>query len=234
MQPLEPTVFDALLQGAPTIFVFDVLINVFLAFVLGFFIAAIYRLTYQGYAYSAAFVNTLIIISMVTAIVIMVIGNNLARAFGLVGAMSIIRFRTAVKDTKDIAFVFFALAAGLAAGAGSHMVGLVGCLIVGTAVLFLYLFNFGVKTHKELLLRFWMEPVEDEKPPYLRVFDKYLKTHRLVHMRSARLGQFLELSFNVRFKDDAQHQRLIKELSIIEGVERISLVIGESTDDPSV
>jgi uncharacterized membrane protein YhiD involved in acid resistance len=234
MQPIEPTIFDILLQGSATINLFDVLINVLLAFVLGFFIAAIYRLTYQGYAYSAAFVNTLIIISMVTAIVIMVIGNNLARAFGLVGAMSIIRFRTAVKDSKDIAFVFFALAAGLATGAGSHMIGLVSCILVGAAILFLYLFNFGITPHKELLLRFWMAPSEDEKPPYLRIFEKYFKTHRLINMRSARLGQFLELSFNVRFKDDASHQKLIKELSMIEGIERISLVVGEATDDPSV
>lgn len=230
---MEPTVFDALINGAPTIFFFDVLVNVALAFILGFFIAAIYRFTYQGYAYSAAFVNTLILISMVTAVVIMVIGNNLARAFGLVGAMSIIRFRTAVKDTKDIAFVFFALAAGLAAGAGNHMVGLTGCIMVGLVVMILYFFNFGMNIHKELLLRFWVEPVEDENPPYLRVFEKYLKSHRLINMRSAKLGQFLEMSFNVKFKDDANHQKLIKELNVIEGVEKISLVVGETTDDPS-
>lgn len=231
---MEPTVFDALIGSAPTIFFFDVLLNVALAFILGFFIAVIYRFTYQGYAYSAAFVNTLILISMVTAVVIMVIGNNLARAFGLVGAMSIIRFRTAVKDTKDIAFVFFALAAGLAAGAGNHMVGLTGCILIGIIVMILYFFNFGINVHKELLLRFWVEPVEDENPPYLRVFDKYLKSHRLINMRSAKLGQFLEMSFNVKFKDDATHQKLIKELNIIEGIEKISLVVGETTDDPSV
>ena len=159
MQQIVPTIFDTLFINTPTIFFFDVIFNVLLAFALGFFIAIIYRLTYSGYTYSAAFVNTLVIITMVTAIVIMVIGNNLARAFGLVGAMSIIRFRTAVKDTKDIAFVFFALAGGLAAGAGNHMVGLIGVILVGLAVILLHLFNFGVGTSKELLLRFWMEPV---------------------------------------------------------------------------
>jgi len=230
---MQPTAFDALISGVPTIYFFDVLINITLAFVLGFFIAAIYRFTYQGYAYSASFVNTLILISMVTAVVIMVIGNNLARAFGLVGAMSIIRFRTAVKDTKDIAFVFFALAAGLATGAGNHMVGITGCIMVGVVVLFLYLFSFGIHHHKELLLRFWVEPVEDENPPYLKVFEKYLKSHRLINMRSAKLGQFLEVSFNVKFKDDANHQKMIKELNVIEGIERISLIVGETTDDPS-
>jgi hypothetical protein len=224
---------DALFINTPTIFFFDVVMNILLAFAFGFLIATIYRLTYQGFAYSASFVNTLVIISMVTTIVIMVIGNNLARAFGLVGAMSIIRFRTAVKDTRDIAFVFFALAGGLAAGAGNHLVGIVGCFITCIVILLLYFFNYGINTSKELLLRFWMTPSNDDIPPYLRVFDKYLKTHSLVNMRSARLGQFLELSFNIRFKDEAHHQSLIRDLGQVEGIERISLIIGENTDDPS-
>lgn len=225
---------DALFMNTPTITFFDVVMNVLLAFALGFLIAAIYRLTYQGFTYSASFVNTLVIISMVTTIVIMVIGNNLARAFGLVGAMSIIRFRTAVKDTRDIAFVFFALAGGLAAGAGNHLVGTVGCILTSIVVLILYFFDYGINTSKELLLRFWTTPGDDEIPPYLRVFEKYLKSHSLVNMRSARLGQFLELSFNVRFKDEVHHQSLIRDLSTVEGIERISLIMGETTDDPSI
>jgi len=230
---MQPTIFDALYQNAPTIFIIIVIFNILMSFLLGFLISSIYKWTYQGYTYSASFVNTLVLISMVTAIVIMVIGNNLARAFGLVGAMSIIRFRTAVKDTKDIAFVFFALAGGLAAGAGNHMVGLVGCAVVGLVAILLYLFNFVIIEQKELLLRFWMEPVESETPPYMPIFDKYLVSHRLVNMRSARLGQFLELSFNVKFKKDVDHQRLIREMSMIEGIERISLILGETTEDPS-
>lgn len=231
---MQPTVFDSLFLNTPTIFFFDVIVNILLSFAIGLLIAQIYRITYSGYTYSASFVNTLVIITMVTAIVIMVIGNNLARAFGLVGAMSIIRFRTAVKDTKDIAFVFFALAGGLATGAGSHLVGSVGVIIVGLAVVLLHIFNFGITTNKELLLRFWMEPVESETPPYLSIFEKYLQTHTLVNMRSARLGQFLEMSFNVKFKKDANHQKLIRDLTVVEGIERISLVIGENTEDASV
>lgn len=223
---------DALFVNAPTISPFDVVMNIVLALALGLMIAAIYRLTYRGYAYSASLVNTLVLISMITTIVIMVIGNNLARAFGLVGAMSIIRFRTAVKDTRDIAFVFFALAAGLAAGAGNHLVGVVGCVVTGIVVLILYYGNYGVGGTKDLLLRFWTVPTEDDIPPYLRVFEKYLKSHALVNMRSARLGQLLELSFNVRFKDDANHQSLIRDLGRIEGIERVSLIIGENTEDP--
>ncbi|MCD6359668.1 MAG: DUF4956 domain-containing protein [Armatimonadetes bacterium] len=86
-----------------------VLFNLFLACALSFMISGIYIITYKGYSYSPTFVHTLIVVSMVTSLVIMVIGSNLARAFGLVGAMSIIRFRTALKDTRDIAFVFWTL-----------------------------------------------------------------------------------------------------------------------------
>ncbi len=233
MAPRTPfDALDALMINAPTMTFFDVVVNLILALFLGLLIAAVYRITFKGYAYSASLVNTLVLITMVTTIVIMVIGNNLARAFGLVGAMSIIRFRTAVKDTRDIAFLFFALAAGLAAGAGNHLVGVVGCIAVSVVVVMLYLLNYGIRSSKELLLRFWMTPSGEDVPPYLAVFEKYLKSHNLVNMRSAKLGQLLELSFNVRFKDDARHQKLIHELSEIPGIDRVSLIVGESTDEP--
>jgi uncharacterized membrane protein YhiD involved in acid resistance len=231
---MQPNIFDALFVNSPSIYLFDVIINVLLACVLGFLIAVLYRLTYSGYSYSVSFVHTLILITMVTCLVIMVIGNNLARAFGLVGAMSIIRFRTAVKDTKDIAFVFFSLAAGMAAGAGGHMVGIVGSLLIGMTIIILYALNFGVSTSKEFLLRFWMQPSEEATPPYIPVFNKHLRSHVLVNMRSARLGQFLELSFHVRFKRDVHHQSLIRDLSMIEGIERISLIMGESQNEMSL
>ena len=84
----------------------DVLANLLVAFVCGLMMSIIYRITYRGPSYSVTFVNSLVLLSIISAIVIMVIGNNIARAFGLVGAMSIIRFRTAVRDTMDLVFIF--------------------------------------------------------------------------------------------------------------------------------
>ena len=224
---MQSSPFDILFTNEPTIFAGAVLVNVLLAFVLGLIISVIYRVTYKGYAYSATFVNTLIIISMVTSIVIMVIGSNLARAFGLVGAMSIIRFRSAVKDTRDIAFVFFALAAGMAGGSGNHMIGIIGCLIGSIIILVLYFTNYGQIFRQELLLKFWMIPEEGEEPVYMQVFNKYLSNNILINVRSARLGQFVELSFNVRFKRDDQYRLFIRDLSSLEGIDRVSLVMGE-------
>jgi len=105
-----------------------------IALLCGFLISLLYRWTYRGPAYSTTFVSSLASLSMITALVIMVIGNNLARAFGLVGALSIIRFRTAVKDTQDIVFIFFALAVGMAAGVGLHLSAIAGTLFIGLSI----------------------------------------------------------------------------------------------------
>jgi len=150
--------FDYLFSDMPTILFFDVIVNLIFAFIFGLFISIIYRVTYRGYSYSTSFVNTLVIISIVTSIVIMVIGNNLARAFGLVGAMSIIRFRTVVKDTRDIAFVFFSLAGGMAAGAGNLMIGLICSTITGVVVIIFYITDYGSIRREELLLKFYLLP----------------------------------------------------------------------------
>lgn len=222
--------FDYLFTNLPTISIPDIILNVFLAFIIGFFISIIYRRTYKGFSYSMSFVNTLVIIAMVTSIVIMVIGNNLARAFGLVGAMSIIRFRTVVKDTRDIAFVFFSLAGGMAAGAGNHSVGIVGAFMIGLVIIFFYLFDYGAIKTKELLLKFFLLPQPDDESIYLPVFNKYLSSHTLLNVKSARMGQFLELSFHIRLKDLKNHQKFIYELGNLEGIERISLIFGEDNE----
>jgi uncharacterized membrane protein YhiD involved in acid resistance len=109
----------------------EAILNLTLALVCGIIIAAFYRATYKGVSFSTSNVISLLMLTMITTLVIMVIGNNLARAFGLVGAMSIIRFRTAVKHTQDIMYIFFALAAGLACGAGMYFIALLGTLFIG-------------------------------------------------------------------------------------------------------
>ena len=204
-------IFESLNQIIPTISFFDVFINIGIAFVFGLLIATLYRYTYQGFSYSSDFVITLIIITMVTAVVIMVIGNNLARAFGLVGAMSIIRFRTALKESRDIAFVFFGLAAGMAAGAGNHLIGMVAVPMISLFILILHWTTYGSAEQNEFLLKFWMVPDDVDEPVYQSVFSVYLSEYNLITARSARLGQFLELSFNVRLKKNQQRKSALNQ-----------------------
>ncbi len=222
--------YDALFTDLSAYSSFSVLFSVLSACLLGFFISGIYQSTYRGYSYSPSFVHTLVLITMITSMVIMVIGNNLARAFGLVGAMSIIRFRTVLKDTRDIAFVFWSLAAGLAVGADALAVGLFGTLVIGAIVLGLYYSNYGIVHMKEVLLRFSIIPEEGNDKIYKDVFDTYLKSYTLLDVKSVRMGQMLELSFHVRLKDPKKQSQFVSDLSSLEGIERVLIHFGEEWD----
>jgi len=209
----------------------EIILNATTAFVLGLFIAWIYRGTHRQLTVSFSFVNTLVLVAMIMSIVIMVIGNNIARAFGLAGAMSIIRFRTVVKDTRDTAFVFFALAAGMAAGTGNIKIALIGTILVGFFIGILHWTRHGAVSRDEFLLTFDMLPsnAEDERNVFVPVFDRFLKSHQLVSVKSTRLGENLRLTFHITLKNAKQTQELVSELSGLEGLHRVALAFGEET-----
>lgn len=207
----------------------DILLNVGIAFVLGAAVAISYRRTHRSFNYSVSFVNTLVLLPMITAIVMMVIGNNLARAFGLVGAMSIIRFRTVIKDTRDIAFVFLALAAGMAAGTGYHVIALAGTTAVILLIAALYIGNFGSLRSHDLLLRFSITPDERGAMRHETVFRDYLKKHTLLNINTRQAGEILELSFFVRLKSPELNQAFVQRLAAVEGIEGVSLIALDET-----
>lgn len=217
---------EALLKTPPA-FLANVAINLAAAALLGFVLALLYRRTYRGFSYSSSFLQTLILITMITSVVIMVIGNNLARAFGLVGSMSIIRFRTALKDTWDIAFVFFALSCGLAAGTGNIAIGLLGVLAVGAVMVVLRRTRFGSPPHRDWLLRFWMSTENPGHPGYLPVFDKHLAHYAMLNVRPAATSGAVELSFFVQMKKPDLKEQMIRDLSAAPGIDRVALLVGE-------
>ena len=122
----------------------EMLIAIVLSFVLSLFIVFIYKITYAGVCYSRSFAGCLIMIGMVTAVVIQVITSNVVLSLGMVGALSIVRFRTAVKEPSDTAFLFWAIATGIICGAGYITISILATLILG--VLFVGVFVFGKKT----------------------------------------------------------------------------------------
>ena len=117
----------------------EIIINLVLSFILGLVISVVYKFTHKGLSYSQSFMVTNIFVAVIVCMVIMIIGNSLARAFALVGALSIIRFRTVVKDTKDTAYIFWSLAAGMASGTGSYFLAVSGTIILTSIALILYL-----------------------------------------------------------------------------------------------
>lgn len=203
----------------------EILLNVSIAFLLGIIISSVYRFTHKGISYSQSFVQTLVFLTFIISIVMMVIGSNIARAFSLVGALSIIRFRTVVKDTRDIAFVFFALAVGMAAGAGSYVVGVIGALFGCTVALGLHWLNYGSKERHYYLLRYRVEADLQDNPVYKQVFDKHCSRTRLVSVRSLRQGQSVEVAQHIRLRRNVRSANLVNELKEIEGVDRVVLLV---------
>lgn len=203
--------------------------NLLVALACGVIISLFYRATYRGVSFSSAHVLSIVMLCMVTALVIMVIGNNLARAFGLVGAMSIIRFRTSVKHTQDIMYIFFALAAGLACGAGMYSIGLIGTLVIGFAMLVASEIYTENPRKKEYLLQLLFAGEQGEEQPLNKTMEAYCKKNKLVNVKTVNEDdELLELSYYVVLKKEQSAQKLASELKKTIGVKKVNLFFDEN------
>jgi uncharacterized membrane protein YhiD involved in acid resistance len=203
----------------------DVAGNLLIAFLCGLIISVVYRGVYHGPNYSPKFVRSTVVLSMITGLVIMVIGNNLARAFGLVGAMSIIRFRTAVKDTQDIVFIFFSLAAGMASGVGLRGIAIGGTLLIGLVLFVLHSLRYGSLEKREFLLQFH-SPLTKDPPVYLPLFRKYCRQNKMVNMHSVGTDLY-ELSFSIYMKDEDKISKFMKEMNNLPSLSNIRFFFDE-------
>lgn len=207
----------------------EVIANMLVALLCGIVIAMIYKYTYKGLSYSASFTVSLILLTMITTIVIMVIGNNLARAFGMVGAMSIIRFRTAVKDASDIMFIFFALSIGLAAGVKLYSIAFFGTVIIGSVQLILSKFSFVLPHSKEFLLQISGMNDKLAENPFKDEFKKYCRKHKLVNVKT--LGEMenelMEFSYYINLKNESRGKDLVNAIKKIDGIKAVNLFFDE-------
>ena len=197
------------------------------AFLCGLLVSRFYAWITRRPVHARTFTTSLIALTLITAVVIMVIGNNLARAFGLVGAMSIIRFRTAVKDIQDILFIFFSLAVGMAAGVGMYVVALLASGAIGTIVLVLSRLGGFAQQKREYMVLLAYRPDEGGEAPYLPVLQKHCRRHQLVNIKSQEESEEMELSYYVHLKDEDRSEDLIQGLQRLEGVVHASLFFDE-------
>jgi len=213
-----------------TITIKDVIGNMLVAMMCGFFIAFLYKYTYAGLNYSASFTVSLIMLTMITAVVIMVIGNNLARAFGMVGAMSIIRFRTAVKDASDIMFIFYALTIGLASGVKLYSIAILGTLLIGFVFYIITKMNFALPTKREFLMQIVSYESQLNDNAFSETLDKYCRRNKLVNVKTMgeKDNRMMELSYYVVLKNESKGANLVREIKAIKGVERTNLFFDET------
>ncbi|MBK8944788.1 MAG: DUF4956 domain-containing protein [Ignavibacteriae bacterium] len=205
----------------------EAIINLIVALIAGIIISIFYRKSYNGPGYQASYVNSLILLVIITSIVIMVIGNNLARAFGLVGAMSIIRFRTAVKETLDIMFIFFALAVGMAVGVGLHILAIFSAIFIGLIALVLSKSKFSTPIKSDLLLQFTFNSNGNDSSIYNSLINDYCKKSKLINAKALGPEDTLELSYYVGLKNKDNATEFVQKLRKVDGIMNVNLFYDE-------
>ena len=208
----------------------EMVINIFYSLIIGFILSIIYRYTHTGLSYSQSFNHTLIFVTLIVAIVMMVIGGSLARAFALVGALSIIRFRTVLKDTKDLSFIFGALALGMAAGTSNYFLAGIGTLMVAGTALFLSFTNFAAVYKSEFILRFRFDQNGDSEA-YLRAIEETCKRSNLLHIEPSGDHESLSLTYDVAIRDDMYDKDLIKKMASLPDISEVVLIAAKNDID---
>lgn len=194
----------------------DVLLALGLAFVIGLFIFLIYKKTYQGVMYSDSFGVSLIAMSMITSLVIIAVTSNVVLSLGMVGALSIVRFRTAIKEPMDIAFLFWAIAVGIVLGAGLLPLAIIGSVIIGIIIVVFSTRKIGDTPY---ILVVSCENEETESVAYELIKEDAKKS--LLKSKSVnKLG--IELTYEVRIKDD--NTGFVNKISAVNGVTNAVLV----------
>jgi len=202
-------------------------VRLVLALGLGHAIAFVYRRSRPMNDEAESFVVTLVLLTILIAMVTQVIGDNVARAFSLVGALSIVRFRTVVRDTQDTAYVIFAVAIGMAMGANHPAVALCGLTVVGVTALLLRRRTASLPAPVDERLPFDLHVRialgQDADALLGTTLDQFLASRRLVSVTTARQGLSIDASYHAALRGDNHASALVNALNKIEGVQGVEL-----------
>ncbi|MDR3072924.1 MAG: DUF4956 domain-containing protein [Clostridiales Family XIII bacterium] len=214
-----------------TITPLNLLIAMGAALLFGLVISLVYRKTHETKTPSLGFSITLIILPSVITIIILLIGNSVARAFSLAGAFQIIRFRSAPGNPKDIAHVLFSMAVGLCCGMGFLLYGAIATLVLCGVMIVLDLTKFGRAKSITKVLKITVPENLDYPNAFDGILQKYTSTYRQIKVKTADMGSLYELHYQVTTKSDADEKAFIDALRCRNGNLNISLVLNAPTSD---
>jgi hypothetical protein len=204
----------------------DVFLVTGLSFVLALLIGWVYQSTYKGVAYTQSYVHTLVLMSMVVAVIMLIIGSNIARAFTLVGALSIVRFRNAIKDTRDVGFIFFAMAVGMACGTRFYTLAVIATVVIGFLWWAMFRMNLFSKEVKEQILKVRLPGDMPYEALFQEPFGRYLVRFSLIAVESVQAGTLTELVYGVELKRPAEVQAFLNELRQLNDNNKVALITG--------
>lgn len=209
----------------------DVATALGLSFLLSLVIAWVYRYTHKGVSYSQQYVHTLVLMGTVVSLIMLIIGSNVARAFALVGALSIIRFRNAMKETRDVGFIFLSMAIGMAVGTRFFLLGTFATFVLCAIVIILARFDMFSKEVTERILRIRFPADRNYETAFEIPFRAHLAEYRVISVETVRGGELQELVCSVVLKKGTTGGALLESLRAYNDNNKVTLVVGQQEVD---
>jgi hypothetical protein len=209
----------------------DIAIALSLSFLLSAFIAWVYRFTHRNVSYSQSYVQTLVILGMLIALIMLVVGSNIARAFALVGALSVVRFRNAIKETRDVGFIFLVMGVGMAAGTRFYTLAIVAAVAISLIILVMYRFNWFAANVQRQVVKVQVPPDGNYTQNIQDVLISLTSEFELISIESIRGGALTELMYTIRLKKGTEPGELIGRLGERTGGQRVTVLTGYDQTD---
>lgn len=196
----------------------DVAYASLLSFILGVAIAFTYMRSFNGLSYSRTFLQTLIYAPMLTAIAMQAVGDSVARGLGMMGAFSLLRFRTNIKDTRDMMFIFASLGAGLACGVYAYPIALVSTTFFALAVYVVHSVPFSAESDFDAVLRLQVDNKPEKQTSVDQILKQNTRRFNLISMREMAQGERLDLSYQIKLQKKTSQAQIMSELGKVESL----------------
>ena len=212
----------------PALSAWDLIFALTVSAILCVLLARVYIFTHSGHSYSRSFVHTQVFVGITIALIMMIIGSNIARAFALVGALSIIRFRNPVKDSRDVAFIFMSMAVGMAAGTKFYFFAVIFTAIIAFLAILFHVIRFGESGVSFYVIKIRME--SDFRDQIETVLQDVCASYSVISVdRMAGVGNADDFVYEINLKRNISYDRVVDQLSRISDDLSISLLVGESS-----
>ena len=204
----------------------EIMLTLILAFALTALVGYVYRMTHKGTSYSQTYVQTLVLLGMIVSVVMLVVGSNIARAFTLVGALSIVRFRNAVTETRNVGFIFLAMAIGMSVGTRFFLLAIITTIVSCVIVVLMDRFDWYRIENTAQVLRIQVQEDFRFEDAFDDLWIAFTETAELIAIDSVRSGLLTELLYSVKLKKDVSTQDLLRALKERTGNLKVSLTAG--------
>lgn len=208
-----------------------VLLGLLLAFLSGQTIAWVYMATHSGLSYSRSFVNSLVVIPILVALVMMILSNNLVTAFGMMAVFAIVRFRNILRDTLDTTYVLSVLVVGMAAGTQRFPIAVTGTLLVCGVMLYLWYTSFGAKHRYDVIVNLHWSRAGADVPDLVAMLQRHSLRTLCASQRSHEGYEGIDLSYRLLLRDPARVNDLLNDLRNMNGVSRVTSLKAEDESE---